>query len=259
MVVDDDQAILQGLAHMIRREMDDIEIITAPDGIEALEGMKGTGVDLLITDIKMPGMDGLELIRRTQACGSCSRFVILTGYDEFKFARQAIKYNVTDYLLKPIDREELLCAIKKVKSEIDGGKTGRWVRELPDITGFQFEFSPENCSPRIKKILAYIGENYRLDLSLEQIGDVFHLHPNYICMLFKNELNTTFIRYLNALRIRNGARMLLNEERTPISDIAVSSGFKTERQFYKTFKKYVALTPGEFRRQYGAKELPQEL
>lgn len=251
MVVDDDQAILQGLSHIIRKAAENMEIVTAPDGIEALEKLKGIGADLLITDISMPGISGLDLIRKSQSYGFCSRFVILTGYEEFEFARQAIKYHVKDYLLKPVDREELLSAVRKVESELSGEKTGKQLHRLPVLENCRLDVAPVECNPKMQKILEYIGNNYRLDLSLDRIGEIFNLHPNYICALFKNELNLTFHRYLNILRVRNSAEMLLADGDAAISDIASASGFMTERQFYKIFKKYVSLTPGEFRRRYG--------
>jgi Response regulator containing CheY-like receiver domain and AraC-type DNA-binding domain len=251
MIVDDDQVILSGLAGIIKKfNIPNSEIIIAFDGIDALEKLKGLGADLVITDISMPGMNGLELIKEAKALHYCNRFVILTGYDEFEFARRAIKYQVNDYLLKPINKDELLEIIHKVENEINGhDKPGKKL-VLPDIDVCISTLDRKCCSEKMVKILEYIDGNYAFDISLNQIGKEFNLHPNYICSLF-SEQDTTFLHYLEGVRIRKSIELLLYEKDKTIKDIATVSGFMNERQFYKVFRKRVGSTPGQFREMYG--------
>lgn len=251
MIVDDDQVILNGIVAILKKDgAVKAEIITAFDGIDAIEKLKGAGADLVITDISMPGMNGLELIREAQACKYCDRFVILTGYDEFEFARQAIRYRVNDYLLKPVNKEELIGIILKAEREMEGGVEPVRERVLPDIEPCRVTVDPESCSDRMKKILFYINDNYNLDLSLNKIGSLFNLHPNYICTLFSQELGVTFLHYLDGVRIRKSAEMLLYDREKVVRDIAGASGFMNESHFYKVFKKRVGMTPGRFRKTY---------
>ncbi len=254
MIVDDDQVILNGIVSIIRKSEVKAEIITAFDGIDAIEKLKGAGADLVITDISMPGMDGLELIKEAQARRYCGRYVILTGYDEFEFARQAIRYRVNDYLLKPINKEELIDIILKVEREMTGGGVPERKMALPDIEACRVTVDPENCSDRMKKILYYINDNYNLDISLNKIGNLFNLHPNYICSLFSQELGVTFLHYLDGFRIRKSAEMLLFDNRKVVREIAEASGFMNESHFYKVFKKRVGMTPGQFRGAYVPKD-----
>jgi len=253
MIVDDDQVIVNGLVSIIKKsEITKAEIITAFDGIDALEKLKGEGADLIITDIKMPGMDGLELVKKAKELKYCDRFVILTGYDEFEFARKAIRYQVNDYLLKPVNKTELLEIIHKVEKEINWEDEFEKELELPDIDACKITIDLQKCSDNMKKVIEYIVQNYYLDISLDKISDIFDINPNYLCSLFKNELGMTFLQYLHSVRIRKSIEILLHDKKKAVRDVALESGFMSERHFYKVFKKIVGITPGQFRNTYGS-------
>lgn len=115
LIVDDEPLILNGLMSMIRhRPGGSAVVIGASDAAEALEAAERSRPDLVITDIHMPEMNGLELIEAMQEMSLCERFVILTGYEDFGYARQALRYGALDYLLKPIDKQVLYELLDKV-------------------------------------------------------------------------------------------------------------------------------------------------
>lgn len=118
LLVDDEPFILQGLKILIDWEQEGFEVVkTAADGAEALEYLRGQQVDLIIADIKMPVVTGLELLEKIRLEKiSDAHFVILSGYADFEYARRAIRYDCTDYILKPVDREELLKVVNKVQA-----------------------------------------------------------------------------------------------------------------------------------------------
>ena len=118
LLVDDEPFILQGLKILIDWEQEGFEVVkTAADGAEALEYLRGQQVDLIIADIKMPVVTGLELLEKIRLEKiSDAHFVILSGYADFEYARRAIRYDCTDYILKPVDREELLKVLNKVQA-----------------------------------------------------------------------------------------------------------------------------------------------
>ena len=117
LLVDDEPFILQGLKTLIDWEQEGFEVVkTAANGEEALEYLRGEQVDLIIADIKMPVVTGLELLEKIRGEKiSDAHFVILSGYANFEYARKAIRYDCTDYILKPVDREELLKVLNKVQ------------------------------------------------------------------------------------------------------------------------------------------------
>ena len=120
MLVDDEKLILQGLMNIIEWEDIGLRVVqTAQNGYDALEIFKDNPVDIIITDINMPKLTGLELIREVRNINSKTKFIILTGYDEFTYAREAIKYGVESYILKPIDEDELQETLVKIKKDLE--------------------------------------------------------------------------------------------------------------------------------------------
>lgn len=120
LAVDDEPFITEGLKHIIDWEEYGIELTgTASNGVEALELIKSLGADILITDIKMPKMSGLELIQRVKKIAPNTRFIVLSGYDDFEYLKESIKLGIENYLLKPVNCEELEETIINVRNKIE--------------------------------------------------------------------------------------------------------------------------------------------
>jgi two-component system response regulator YesN len=476
MVVDDEPIILNGIIRMIQKANTSFtEIVGAGDGIDALHKLASFQPDLILTDIHMPEMDGLALIKEIQAQNLSNRFVIITGYDDFAFARQALRYQVVDYLLKPINKLELLGVLEKVEHTIRSeqrqmrehdllmlkehilydtpfeemplkpeqlhtllpdpfttilvfqayestpllsaerlahlctllsemnfkaysfqsrflrqavliinglhvptdselqlalgdlvytkntqssglpiGGSGRMsdvdslrelyieavasmlynrhfacssmtvyrkesetiggevtlvqecdrsiaqtleqiekdmqslhlhfsgsdhchikLRELfinlvndhylrigigttleaahdSKITGqlLPFDRRPEHQQPHtqsIDKIVSFVEQNYKLDLSLDVVADHVQMHPNYISMLFRKEMDLTFLHYLHTFRLTKAKQFMQDHPDWPIHTIAELVGYENPRHFFKVFKKFENTTPGQYR------------
>ena len=160
MIVDDEQIILAGIRDMVEKENTAFtKIVTANDGIEALGKMDYFRPDLIITDIQMPEMDGLTLIREAQK-KDVSHFIILSGYDEFKYAREGIRLQVKEYLLKPINQLELAELLKRMAIDIMEEKqaTQLKMQEAGEPQG--------NSNENIRILIDYIKTNYMKDISL---------------------------------------------------------------------------------------------
>ena len=118
LLVDDEPFILRGMEELIDWENEGFEIVgSAADGEEALHFLQDHNADLVVADIKMPVMDGLELLRMLRASKKNRDvyFIILSGYADFQYAQEAIKYACTDYILKPVEKEKLIQALRKVR------------------------------------------------------------------------------------------------------------------------------------------------
>lgn len=250
LLVDDDAMIIKGLTSIIEKMgLQHITIYTARNGVDALEILKYSGADLLLTDIDMPVMSGLELIEETIRRKHCSRFIILSGFDKFDFVRRALRFHVIDYLLKPIDKTELTRIVSSVYSEIHN--VSKENIRLPQFSSLNLAIDESNIPKILKDILHYMRSNFHKNISLEQLGEEFNLHPNYICALFQNHTETTYLKYLDSLRLQESIAILLEDKELTIEKVAISSGFMSERQFYKVFKKYTGITPGALRSDYG--------
>ena len=116
LVVDDENIIAEGIQVLIEKaNMDSIRCDIANSGKEALQKARSCAYDLLLTDICMPGMSGLELIEEMKKENLCKHFSILSGFSDFEYAQTAIKFGVYDYLLKPVDKKSFLssCVLQK--------------------------------------------------------------------------------------------------------------------------------------------------
>lgn len=250
LIVDDDIVITKGLVNILNRmELEGLETLTCCNAIDALEVLKHCGADLLITDIDMPIMNGLELIKEAHARAFCTRFLILSGFEKFEYVREALRFHVLDYLLKPIDKNELMRIVGRLNDELHGCNREELVK-IPGLPIYDIDKDENEIPCTLARILSYIRNHCRQNLSLEELGFQLDLHPNYICSLFQKYLGTTFLHYLDCLRLQKSVALLLNYPDMPVEKVAVISGFMNERQLYKVFKKRIGQTPGTFRKQY---------
>jgi two-component system response regulator YesN len=250
MIVDDEPIILKGLMNIINKGNTPCkEIVSASDGFDALEKLGKFKPDLLITDIQMPEMNGLELIKEVQDRGLCKRFIILTGYDETMYLRQAIRYRVIDYLLKPINKIELYDALANISLELLT-KPNEIENSLRVPDSMVPDLRNIHLSKNVRVIIQYIEKHYMKDLSLEQIAEHVFLHPNYISSLFRKETGLTFINYLHLFRIKNAKELMIKDTEVSFHRISEQVGYENVRHFFNVFKKYSGVTPGEYRDLY---------
>jgi two-component system, response regulator YesN len=251
LVVDDEMVILQGILKILREGNTPFtHIESALDAFEALSVLSDFKPDVIITDITMPEMNGLAFISKVKEQKLCDRFIILTGYDQFTYAKQALRMQVIDYLLKPIDKLELLTLLKKVANEI--------MEELKHSDRREDEESPSGYCTHIEKILNHIHRNYQQDLSLERLSELTDLHPSYISSLFKNEVGLSFIQYLQEYRMDKAKELIANHQSMSIPIVANQVGYENPQHFMKVFKKVVGCTPGRFRDQSQPNEAKDE-
>ena len=274
MITDDEPYIVKGLAAIIRElKTPFTELAESYDGFEALEKMPDFKPDLLITDIKMPEMDGFELIRRSREAGLCRRFVILTGFSEFEYARKAVRSQVIDYLLKTVQRSELEVLLNKIAKRIseeraagagagnlngsgsvngscgvsgsggvsESGGTGG----VSESDGANELFSLDNRSDLMRKALDYIHLHYASSITLDAVSQEIWMHPNYFSSFFKREMGITYHNYLTKYRVEKSKQILTGGR--SISETASMTGFADKRHFFKVFKKVTGMTPGQYR------------
>lgn len=123
LIVEDEKMIRQGIAVMAKRSSVEIlEILECRNGMEALEILKNREIDVMFTDIRMPKMDGIELVKETENLKKCPKIVVVSGYDDFNYAVEMLKHGVKDYILKPVKREKVEELLKELDAEISREK-----------------------------------------------------------------------------------------------------------------------------------------
>lgn len=242
-IADDEPFILDGLYHIINWEEQDLEIIgTAVNGHDALEKMKTLKTDILITDIRMPETDGLELIRKTKEINPGTKFIIMSGYDDFEYLKECIKLGIENYLLKPINQEEFLSTLVNTVAKIENGLFKKlYLNE--DISCIK---TVKNINPLVKRVIEYIHSNYQEDISIKTLASKANTNANYLGQLFRNETGEFFSDYLNLYRMNKAKEMLLNTK-FKSSEISSLVGFSDPTYFYKMFRKYIGCSPNEFK------------
>lgn len=239
LLVDDEMIVREGLKSCIDWEGNGFEIIgEAEHGEKALEYLRDCPAEIVVTDIKMPVMNGLELIRRSREENISTRFLILSGYDDFQYAQQAIRYGADDYILKPIKEEELLNALVCIRN--------RHFQQRE--TGLRLQ--PEKYSGTVRQIISYVNMNLNLqELSLKQLADeVLFMSGNYLSKLFLKETGYKFSTFLTIQRMERAAQLLREERDITVYEVAERTGFGNNPQYFSTvFKKYFGKSPSEMK------------
>jgi two-component system, response regulator YesN len=209
----------------------------AMDGKTAYELIQTTYPDIVITDIRMPVMDGLELIRKAEQFYPDIDYIILSSFSDFEYAQQAISLRVSEYLLKPVKVTELRKAITGIISRRQLNSQ----LPLPDK-----ELNHQEIS---HKLAEFIKNNYKESISLAQLSRKFGYSIEYLGKIFKEEMKMTPSEYITYLRIENAKSILLNYPDMDIYKVAKLSGYGENCYYFsRIFKLKTGLKPSEFRK-----------
>ena len=235
LLADDEAAILEGYKLLFDWEKYQCEVVgTAMDGREAVEKARELKPDIVIMDINLPKLNGLEAIRAIQETAPADHpiyMIVVTGYDEFSYCQEALRLRVSDFLLKPIDFDAF--------GEVIEGLVKK-VMENPNRQVV--------LSDTLKKIVDYVNKNLSdEDMRLTLLAENMNMNPNYISQLFKKELGCGYHAYLNQVRVEK-AKKYLRQTNESISVVAELVGFSDYRIFTKIFKGIVGVTPSQFRK-----------
>ena len=229
--VDDEPSLLESSAILFG---DHFTVITAPDAMEALERLNSEHIDCIVLDIVMPSMNGLEFLKLIRNSGHKVPVIIVTGKSCLHYAEQCADLNVSGYINKPYKVDDL---VKRIKNVFEPVFIPFGDMDSNDFTGL---------SSRLKEVLEYINLNYQRPLTLRTIARELGACSDHIGKLFKKDLGKSFSEYLNGLRVEK-AKLMISAGGVAISDIAVRSGFGSEQNFFKQFKRHTGVTPNKFR------------
>ncbi|MCR5735088.1 MAG: response regulator [Lachnospiraceae bacterium] len=238
-IAEDENLIARNIAKHIEAENPHFKVAGIySNGEDALEAIKATPPSVVFTDIQMPVMTGLELAAKIQKDMSNVKCVIITGYADFEYAREAIRYGAEDYLLKPVDREELRKLLKKL--ELSLTEISDQVRSE---TGSESSLSPEEIVTLVKD---HIAKNYAEELDLNTISLALGFSSSYLTKVFNKIENTTPSKYIRNYRM-GIAKQLMDDESLNIQQIAAAVGYNDPFHFSRSFKQTFGITPTQYR------------
>ncbi len=231
-IVDDEFWVLKGFEKTFDFEKYNFEVaLSTTKPQEAIEYIVNNDVDVVFVDIKMPSITGFELIDKVKAAGKEPCFIIVSGYDDYDYMRDAIKRKVFDYCLKPIERSNAEKVLINLREHFNTGKKAA----EPDTRAID--------NVNFLRLIEYINTHYNERLLLKKIADMFFYNPNYLCMLFNKYFGKTYSQYLMSIRLEK-ARALIKEKNISVYDAAISVGFSNYSYFKKKYIQYWGEAPG---------------
>ena len=248
-IIDDEPIIVEGLSKAVHWEKWDCQVAaTAENGQSGIEIIKRENPDILLSDIRMPGMDGLSMIAALKSEHPHMQIAILTGFRDFEYAREAIRLGVTRFLLKPSKMEELEEAVQVMVQNLSHRKE--------NTEGEKEEGGPEAAAAGsfiAQNAVKYIEENYMEKLKLSDVADHVYVSQWHLSKILNQHVEKSFSDILNHARIEK-AKELLREPSLRIGDIAEKVGFLDMAHFSRVFKKHTGFSANEFRNQMKSDE-----
>ncbi|THF79134.1 response regulator transcription factor [Cohnella fermenti] len=232
-VVEDEELIRNGLVRKIEQSRPCFSVVgEAAQGVEALELIRRLQPQLLITDIRMPVMDGLKLIEEVHNYFPRTAVIIASGYADFEYARQAMKFNVKHYLLKPFKLLELSDMLDDVRAQLS-------LEPLVEAN---------DSEKTVQRIQHYLRGHYHEDISLEHLAKQFNFSSAYLSKIFLKHAGEAPSKYIAALRINEAKRLLKHRKDLPVKTVGEQVGYPDPFYFSRIFKQATGVTPRDYQK-----------
>ncbi|MFD0824058.1 response regulator transcription factor [Neobacillus sp. M.A.Huq-85] len=245
LIADDELEIRNGLSHYFPWNEIGFEVVSqVSNGLEVIQYLSEHTVDVILSDIRMPIMSGIDMAKELYYQKSPIKIIFLSGYKEFEYAQAALNFGVKNYILKPTKYNELVNVFTMIKGELDQEKQS--VSPMPFITDRTVNQTEETFESDkiIVKIKNYVWENFQ-DATLEGASQMVHMNPNYISKYFKDKTGENFSDFVVGVRMKKAAE-LIKEMNHKIYEISEAVGYSNSKNFTRTFRKYFGKSPREF-------------
>lgn len=240
LIIDDEVHSRNTLCNCFPWEQIGFKVIgQADNGKDALAFIKRNNVHVLLCDIQMPVMNGIELVKILHTWDKPPITIFFSGYSEFEYARQAIQYGVRSYILKPIKYEDIVEVFSKIKEDLDK----KYDKEV-DLESTVFS----NQDSFIQDVQKYVNTNIKT-ANLSELSNQLFLNGSYISHLYKQKTGQNFSDYVLEIRMRKAAELLKNT-REKIYNIGISVGYSNPKNFTRAFHSFYGKTPIDFRNEY---------
>lgn len=240
LICDDERTIREGIHRSIEWEKLHVNLVaTAKDGEEGWAWAKKHAPELVITDIRMPRMDGIELLKNITAEFPHTKVLLLSGYSDFKYAQLGLRFHAFDYLLKPTNPETIKDSLE---SAIITYETEMGVGREKEIASEDGSMPVVNQSAMLTQ---YIDEHYREEITLESAAAKLYLSAGHLNRILKKTTNHTFLSYLTKVRIEH-AKQLLAARQNTVYEVCAMTGYRDTKYFSQLFRKFAGMTPSEY-------------
>ena len=240
-VAEDEELLLKNLTGKINAFPAFRVVGEAQTGKRALELVRELMPSLLITDIRMPVMDGIELLTHARDAFPDMKFIIISGFSDFEYAREAIQLKVFDYLLKPVSQTDINDVLEKLTKTL--------ALEQEDYANY-FAVSPSKVSSlNVAKLLHdFISAHYAMPLNLNEIAQMMNYSASYLSKAFQQEYGCSPIRFLGQVRLQHACHLLVHQPELTVNQIAELTGYEDQGYFSRSFKKAMEISPLQYRK-----------
>ena len=239
LIAEDEQRAREGLCELISSLGEKYQIVgSAANGKIALEMIQNLQPDVVFTDIKMPYMSGLELIRAAREQRLETRFVLTSAYAEFEYAKEAMRLGCDDYILKPPMRSELQKTLDNVEHILKYGS-----RQETESGSLEQQYP--QAHKLVRSTLQMIESGYKGNLNQQYIAQQLNVSPEYLSYLFARDIGINFAKFIREYRIRKAAQMLRKGEAS-MKDVAYETGFTDRKYFGKVFHEGMGESVSEY-------------
>ena len=238
-VADDEDIIVNGMSKYIQSLNLGIKVVaTSNDGRDTLEKFHKYCPDILLIDINMPHLTGLDCVKEIRKLNSTTVIIIISGYDKFEYTKQAIQNNVDFYLLKPIDDDEFLDVMKEAINIFNDRLAKQNILSKYNLNNNDIEGN----------VIDYINSHYtQSTLSTDLLESKFNMNRISLYKLVKKATNMSFIEYVTTLRINHAIRLLNSNKNLSIGEIAIEVGYSDQYYFSRVFKKSTGYSPKDYK------------
>ncbi|MCR5526384.1 MAG: response regulator [Lachnospiraceae bacterium] len=241
-IADDEIWVVLGLQKQLEKTGLPVKVVgTANNGLTAKEEIGSLKPDIVFTDIRMPGENGLDLLHDIGDESPESRVVIVSGYADFSYAKEAISGHAYEYLVKPVHQEELKSLMDKLQKELEPELSEEEVRQEAEV------IQEENATD-IDRVIKRIRENFTKEINLTDLAEEFGMSAATLSTQLKEKLSMTFSSYVTSLRIQK-AKELLKNQAVSIQEVAEMAGYTDYFYFTKVFKKVEGISPSKYRKE----------
>ncbi len=250
LVVDDEIVALNALKKRVDwMKYGFTEVLTAMDAISAREILTQHNVDLVLCDIEMPGESGLSLVEFIRSTYPATECMMVTCHADFDYLKKSMRCRVWDYILKPIDYDELDGILTQFVEEMQIRVNKDRIERIAQKTALDKGHVLQTSEERVAVVKQYIEEHLNEKIYVEELAELIHINEQHFMRIFKKETGQSVTEYITERRILVASELLKTSDYS-INFISDCIGCENYSYFSKLFKRYTGFTPKEYRQQF---------
>lgn len=238
LIADDEEIIRNGLKTLIESSDLNLSVCSvATDGEDVIKQLIKYRPEIVLMDINMPLLNGLESIEKIREIDKNVKIIIISGYCEFEYAQKALELDVFSYLLKPINYMKLFETLNKASANYILNSNNKNLYLIPT----------DSYTSSALDAINYINDNFtNNDLTLTFLAQKFHISQSYLAKIIKVKTGVTFSDYLNNLRVQHSIKLLRTQNYT-VAKISELVGYSSQHYFSRVFKNVIGISPNKFK------------